>query len=69
MPTAQVVVTYEIDFKDEDIETGSYEELHNLAVSTPWTPDLAIQADIHLYDDNNNTISEDDEFFKEVHNG
>ena len=74
MPTAQVVVTYEIDFENEDIDTGSYEELHNLAVSTPWTTDLAISADVYIYDDNHNPITEDteelfDEFFEEVHNG
>jgi len=62
MPSAQIVVTYELDFKDEDITTESkYQELYDIAVSTPWTADLAISADFYIYDDNYNLITEDSE--------
>jgi hypothetical protein len=71
MPSAQVVVTYELDFKGEDIKDAKYQGLYDIAVSTPWTADLAISADIYIYDDNYNPITEDtealfDEFFEGV---
>ena len=61
MPSAQVVVTYELDFKGEDIKDAKYQGLYDIAVSTPWTADLAISADIYIYDDNYNPITEDTE--------
>jgi len=67
MPTAQVVVTYELDFKGENTKGASYHELYDLATSIPWTIDNMIEANVYLYDNNYNMINEDDEFFEKVH--
>ena len=67
MPSAQIVVTYELDFKGEKTKGATYTELHDLATSTPWTIDNMIEANVYLYDDNYNMMNEDDEFFEEIH--
>jgi len=67
MPSAQIVVTYELDFKGEKTKGATYTELHDLATSIPWTIDNMIEANVYLYDDNYNMMNEDDEFFEEIH--
>jgi hypothetical protein len=55
MATVQVIVTYEFEVEDSD-----YKTMYDHAVSTPWELKEAIQADVHIYDDNWNEVTEDE---------
>ena len=55
MATAQVIVTYEFEVQD-----NSYIDMYDEAITTPWVIENAIQADVHIYDDDWNEVTEDE---------
>jgi hypothetical protein len=55
MATVQVIVTYEFE-----VEDSCYQDMYDQAVSTPWSIGNAIQADVHIYDNNWNEVTEDE---------